>query len=276
MGLTDTPGGAATGGLYAFVLGLGLFLAERKWFWKVACLLGMMAGLYCILLSQVRSVLIMTAICALVFCCVLLWQLDWQRFSVAVCTLAAVTAVGVAAALVVGGQSVIDRLDSLVAQDPATVYYTGRGYHLHRMLEVELKEFPMGAGLGRWGMINYYFGDDQAMKEPLWAEIQWTAWLFDGGIGLIVAYAGAMVMALMVAWRVAMRGGAGAIGLWGAILFAYNVGAVAITFNYPIFMSQGGMEFWILNACVYAAWRNELLQRAALALPQPPAAGYGT
>jgi hypothetical protein len=40
----------------------------------------------------------------------------------------------------------------------------------------------------------------------------------------------------------------------GAMVFAYDVGALAMTFNYPIFISQSGLEFWILNACLFAAW----------------------
>jgi len=40
------------------------------------------------------------------------------------------------------------------------------------------------------------------------------------------------------------------------LIFAYDIGAVAITFNYPLFMSQGGMEFWLLNAVLFAAASN--------------------
>ena len=39
----------------------------------------------------------------------------------------------------------------------------------------------------------------------------------------------------------------------GAVVFAYDVGALAITFNYPLFIGQGGMEFWLLNAALFTA-----------------------
>ena len=38
------------------------------------------------------------------------------------------------------------------------------------------------------------------------------------------------------------------------VVFAYDVGALAMTFNYPLFIGQSGLEFWILNACLFAAW----------------------
>ena len=36
-------------------------------------------------------------------------------------------------------------------------------------------------------------------------------------------------------------------------MLAYDVGAVALTFNYPLFIGQGGMEFWLLNAALFTA-----------------------
>ena len=44
------------------------------------------------------------------------------------------------------------------------------------------------------------------------------------------------------------------LGLMGAMVFAYDVGALAMTFNYPLFIGQSGLEFWIINACLFAAW----------------------
>jgi hypothetical protein len=45
----------------------------------------------------------------------------------------------------------------------------------------------------------------------------------------------------------------GDFALWGGLIFAYDIGVVALTFNYPIFMSQGGMEFWLLNTALFVA-----------------------
>ncbi len=46
------------------------------------------------------------------------------------------------------------------------------------------------------------------------------------------------------------------------------MGATALTFSYPIFLSQSGMEFWLLNATLFAAARHAR-QQAAAARPHP-------
>jgi hypothetical protein len=37
---------------------------------------------------------------------------------------------------------------------------------------------------------------------------------------------------------------------------SYNVGALAICFNYPLFEGTGGIEFWLLNMAVLCAAQN--------------------
>ena len=89
-------------------------------------------------------------------------------------------------------------------------------------------------------------------------------------------------MASLVGWRPLGRLGA-ARGLnrarppspeahdlpfWGAIVLAYSIGATALTFSYPIFLSQSGMEFWLLNATLFAAARHAGWQARA-ARPHP-------
>jgi hypothetical protein len=74
-----------------------------------------------------------------------------------------------------------------------------------------------------------------------------------------------------VSWKIATDRRGGDVSLWGAVLCASNVAALAVTFNYPIFMSQGGMEFWLLNACLWAAWKRG--SAATLARPAPTGAG---
>jgi hypothetical protein len=118
-------------------------------------------------------------------------------------------------------------------------------------------------------MINYYFGRRSAFQEPLWAEVQWTAWLYDGGVPLMIAYGAAVLIAVWISWKIALATRAGQISLWASVFCASNVAALAVTFNYPVFMSQGGMEFWLLNACLWAAWTQRPRE-----LP-PPVRGFG-
>ena len=42
----------------------------------------------------------------------------------------------------------------------------------------------IGAGLGRWGMAAGYFGT--ASLPGIWAEIQVTGWVVDGGILMLI------------------------------------------------------------------------------------------
>jgi hypothetical protein len=49
--------------------------------------------------------------------------------------------------------------------------------------------------------------------------------------------------------------------LWGGLVFAYDIGVVALTFNYPTFMSEGGMEFWLLNTVLFVAANHILAQK---------------
>ncbi|WP_244224917.1 hypothetical protein [Corallococcus sicarius] len=65
-------------------------------------------------------------------------------------------------------------------------------------------------------------------------------------------------MTMVWGFRVAVRreNAASEFWLWGSLLFAYDLGAVALTFSYPFFMSQMGMEFWLLNAAFFSAYWN--------------------
>ncbi len=126
-----------------------------------------------------------------------------------------------------------------------------------------LPQYPFGAGLGRWGMINQYFGDNSDPKrKSIYVEIMWTGWLLDGGVPLIAAYVAALALAFITAIRITLIRGS---DLWlaGALLVAYNVGALAATFVSPFFMAQGGMELWLLNAALFAAARGELQAKSA-------------
>jgi hypothetical protein len=258
MGLTDTPGGAAGGGLYAFLLGFGFLLNRRSALFRVAAPASMAVGLFCIYVSQVRSVLLMAGVCALTFGAVLGRRGELKRVLALGLVVLAVVAASFAWAVAVGGDELTSRLGTLVQENPGQTYHSSRGQFLADTLTYFLPEYPLGAGPGRWGMMYYYFGDrGNTAPEPFWIELQWTAWLVDGGIPLALAYFGAVVVACATAWRLAVARREGALSVWAGVVLAYNIGAVALTFSYPIFVSQAGMEFWLLNALVYSAFCQE-------------------
>ena len=93
--------------------------------------------------------------------------------------------------------------------------------------------------------------------DSIWVEIQWTGWLLDGGVPLIIAYCLAIGSVCYFVFQTAFRKQMGTLPIWSAVIFAYNMGTILITFNYPVFISQTGMEFWLLNTALVVAVMTE-------------------
>jgi hypothetical protein len=256
MGLTDTPGGAATAGLWAVLFGLGFLLTVRPshhaWAQKLIYLGSMIAGMMIIYLSQQRALLVVVAIWFAALLAILLWRQRWRE-SALLAGLVVVLALGsfrVAAG--VGGRDMIQRVTSLGGGQGEQLYRQERGTFLAQAFGDFLHQYPLGAGLGRWGMMNQYFGDPtRAQSGTLYVEIQWQAWVLDGGAPMLAAY---LLLLLLTAWslfRLARQ--RQRLWLWAALCLAYDVGVLALTFDYTPFTGQMGLEFWFLNALVLAA-----------------------
>ena len=266
MGLTDVPGGASISGLYAVLFGTGFFLTRRRLPMLLASAVSMTLGMMCLYLSQVRAVLVMTGIAVLVVAAILAWRRDGTRLLTLTATVAVLGLVGWSAAMSLAGPSVARRMASLVASRPGAVYYNERGHFFQEALTETLPRAPFGSGLGHWGMMATYFGKGGDSSKSVWVEIQWAGWIVDGGAPLVLAYMTALAVALWAAWKIARAPslpGARDLPFWGVIVFAHGVGAVALTFSYPIFLSQAGMEFWLLNAALFAAARHARQQAVA-------------
>jgi hypothetical protein len=256
MGLSDMPGGAAMAAVYSVLLGAGFLLDRRtNWFFRAVVIGAMAMGLVALYLTQVRSLLIMMCVSVLAMGLPLALQRRLPQFGALAATFVGIAVFGFGAAVAVGGEDVTNRFFTLISEDPGTVYYTNRGLFLQNTFENLLPTYPLGAGLGRWGMVYRYFGSGPGSAPGLWAEIQWTAWLYDGGVLLILLYTCAILVALWVCLKIAADETLAEQELrkWAAVLFGYGVGAVAITFNSPMFESTGGVDFWILNTAVFAA-----------------------
>lgn len=254
MGLTDSPGGAAMAGFYALLFGIGLWLEARHPLIRAACVTTSVMGLFCIYLSQVRSILIFALICLLILAIMLLLQGQMKRVSTVLLGGTTIAFLSFWWAIALGGEATLSRLSTLFSQRADLVYYQNRGHFLASTFNDLLLQHPLGAGLGRWGMMNAYFGDNSnPLTRQIWVEIQWTGWLLDGGIPLMVAYSLALLVVCYVSWRIALYDRKQPLMLWGSLLFAYNVGVLAILFNAPLFIGQGGMDFWLLNAALYRA-----------------------
>ena len=266
MGLTDTPGGAANAGFYAALLGTG-FMLTRKGPQRVLATGTIVIGLAAIYLSKNRSSLIMLGVCELGIAAMiamrrslLVLRPEWRkresgnlpRLVVAI-SLAAV--LSFSWAIAVGGGSITERFSSLIADKPAEVYRQNRGHLIEATIENALPQFPLGAGIGRWGMINYYFGDDSNPdSKGIWVEEQWTGWLLDGGIPLVIAYVLAIFVAMRTAFKIALSPVEPELALFAVIICGYDLAAFASTFDYVYFASQDGLGFWLLNAALFSAF----------------------
>lgn len=263
MGLTDSPGGAAFGGLYSVLLGTGIILSPKPAFFgaRIAAVGSMIAGLMCLYLCEVRSLVVMTGVCVITMLVLLLLSGRISRLVGLFTVVGAAIPSAFTLALTIGGRAMTDRLSTLVEADPGTVYYSNRGRFFEATLYRYLPLYPLGAGLGRWGMVHAYFGN---AMDALWVEIQWTGWLFDGGLPMMCLYLAAIIISSWSCLKIALGHVGSAeptLSLWGAVLVSYNVGALAVCFNYALFGGTGGVEFWLLNMTLICAAHN--VERAA-------------
>jgi hypothetical protein len=201
-----------------------------------------------------------------------LFQLIRQRrFSVAFVMFTISTAIIAGAftyAYILGGENLLLRFSSIAQDNPGTFYYQNRGNQVaYAFLEL-LPQYPFGAGLGRWGMMNLYFGDTSSTASlPIWVEIQWPAWIVDGGIFLLITYPVALLTAMKANFILSSRRAEGQLRDMAAIILATNVGLFALTFSYPVFASAVGMQFWFLAGALHG-----LAQRTAARVGKRPAA----
>jgi hypothetical protein len=256
MGLTDGPGGAGIGGMYCVLFAVALWLERPRLLFRLVLLCSMGAGLFALYLCQVRSLLVMLIPAFLVSVGSQLSQRRFGRIAAIVAPLLITALVAFVLAVAVGGDTVTNRLSTLIEDDPRSVYYTNRGLFLEHTFRDLLPQYPLGAGLGRWGMMSSYFGDPyNAASPPIWAEIQWTAWLIDGGIPLMLAASTGMFLALREASRAAVSGIPALRELSGlsGIFLGYSLGVIALTFNACPFAGTVGIDFWLFNAAFFAA-----------------------
>ncbi len=276
MGLSDVPGGAGAAGFYAALFGAAFMLTWKRWPARMLAIGTMVVGVAAIFLSHVRVSMVTLILCSAVLTVVLAIRRArvrasrpaWRRYEAGTLTrLLAVIGVvaffGFSWAIAVGGSGVAERFETLTASDPGTVYHQNRGHYIEFSIAELLPEYPLGAGLGRWGMMNHYFGDNSDPNtSSIWAEEQFTAWLVDGGVPLIVVYLFAIAVAGWFAFRLSLARINPELAIMAAVICAYDVGAVLTCLDYPFFGGQSGMEFWMLNATLFAA-------AAAIALPGP-------
>jgi hypothetical protein len=243
-GLTDVPGGATTSALYAFVIAAGIVVTGAKKRTRVAAGVAMLISAACLFVCEVRSTVIVALLCVGITAATFMVRGEAGLARRLAATLGVIVCMGFLWAVSAGGSGIQKRFATLTEGNPTDVYYRNRGFFVEQTLVDVLPEYPLGAGLGRWGTMNSYFADEES--PPLHAEVQWTGWAYDGGIPLVAVNVALLVSALLVGWRIA-TGSSGPNWSWAVILFSLNCGMVALTLNSPVFASQAGIDFWLLN-----------------------------
>jgi hypothetical protein len=256
-GLFDNPGAVAGPAMYAALLGMVFATSAMSLVKRVVALGTSFAGVAAIYLSQVRVSLVVLAIMLATYVVVLIVHRRLRRAAIFGAIAGALVIATFTFAVSLGGESIIERTFTLFAQDPISLYSASRGGQLVFAFDDLISTYPLGAGLGRWGMIAGYFG--AGSQPPLWAEIQIAGWAIDGGIPLLVLGIAAPVIALFAVWRLAIADPDAKVRACAAVILAANLGTAALMFSFTPFVTQIGLQFWFLAGAVHA-----------IATPQPP------
>jgi hypothetical protein len=250
-GLFDTPGAVAGPAMSAALLGLVFAVSGISAWKRLLAFTFAIAGLAAIYLSQVRISLVMTVMMMAIYTFTTFRQGRFGRASQFGILAGAIVLGGFAIALSLGGPVIRDRVMTLLGADPIAVYQGARGVQLSITFSEMLFEHPLGAGVGRWGMAAVYFGNFTQLSRPLWAEIQFTGWMIDGGILMIVLYCGALVVTALTQWKVAMLEAYPRLNTCAAAVLSANLGTAVLIFSFTPFVTQIGIQYWFLAGALH-------------------------
>ena len=257
-GLFDTPGAVCGPGTVAALLGLVFAIEQFAWWKRAVALLFSLAGISAIYLSHVRASFVVALGMMAVYATALLFQNQKFRLTAFTTLSAGVVILGLAASTVLGGEGIRERFATL-GEDPRTLYYQSRGQQIETGFNELASQYPFGAGLARWGMMHGYFGDRSKLESTeIWAEVQPTVWLLDGGFPLLLLYAGALIAAVWYEWRLAMSLEVREDRYWAATVAAVNIGTLALVFSFVPFVTQVGLQFWFLEGALHGAMVHRL------------------
>ena len=260
-GLYDTPGAVCGAGTVATLLGLIFALETGIPIWQRAIALGFsFAGIAAIFLSHVRSSFIVTLGMIGVYLGLLALQNQKKRLTGFLGLAGALLAVALSFATLLGGASVEERFMTVFASDPRKFYYENRGQQVESALTNLATEYPMGAGLARWGMSASFF--QVPRSTLLWAEVQPAGWILDGGLPMVILYSLALIATLLWELKLVLRLPDPNDRLWASAVVAVNVGTLALVFTFVPFLTQLGLQFWFLEGLLHGAMAYKLYQWA--------------
>ena len=254
-GLSDMPGGAAVAGMMTMVLGLSLGLGRGiRWMVRTCCLAAAVVGMTALYLTHVRSLTLVAAASVAIFALMRLRQGRTLEGGLTLGVGVALVAGSYFWALAVGGDAISDRFQGLATDGVFRVFQDQRGSFIRYTLSELLYEFPLGAGLGRWGMMQVIFGDPTLWQAPpIHVEIQLTGWLLDGGVPLWLLYGMALFAAVSFTHRLAVHARTRAIQDIATILLCLQLTIICLCFTGPVFNTQLGILFWAVTGALFGA-----------------------
>lgn len=254
-GLSDLPGAASSSGAVVTILGLALAVRkERSPMLRGIALLSVPLGLFVLYLTQVRVFALLTIFGVIVFGVIAFYQGRGRG-------LFTITG-GVALLVLLAGLNMptynpsnpyapSSRFAQILERGLFESFMENRGIFLVKTFDEYLWKYPVGAGLGRWGIIREYFGKGSPFSQ-IWVEIQPTGWLLDGGVLMWIVYPGALVAAMLYALSVALRRRDRQLSFLGATVLGLQVVIVGSGLAGPVFNTVFGILFWMLTAGLYA------------------------
>jgi hypothetical protein len=253
-GLFDAAGAVAGAAMVATMLGLVFCLEPMAW-WKRAASLGLaVAGMSALYLSHVRAAFVMTLGMMVAYLVLLTIQSQKKR-AVGFGALGfGLVLVGLSIATTLGGDSVSERFRTLLEDDPREIYYQSRGIQVKSAMTELVDQYPFGAGLGRTGMLSYYFGEGEGgVSRGLFAEVQPNAWMLDGGVPLVALYGLVLIVTLFGDLKLIRSLADPEDRLVATIVVAANVGTIGLVFTFVPFGTAVGMQFWFLEGMLRGA-----------------------
>ena len=252
-GLFDAAGAVAGAAMVATILGLIFCLEPMAW-WKRVVSLGLaLAGMSALYLSHVRAAFVMTVGMMVAYFALMIFQNQKKRvFGFGVLSVGLVV-VGLSVATTLGGDSIAVRFKTLLEGDPRDLYYQSRGIQVKSAMTELVDEYPFGAGLGRWGMLSFYFGESGPQSRGLFAEVQPNAWMLDGGVPLVGLYALVLIVTILGDLKLIRSLADPEDRLLATIVVAANVGTIGLVFTFVPFGTAVGMQFWFLEGMLRGA-----------------------
>ena len=221
---------------------------------RVMCLVGGAIGMTTLFLTHVRS-LSMLAAAGMAVCAVLRFR-QGRKADGAVGAMAGVAIIAGAYlwAVSVGGDAVADRFLGILNDGVFRTFDENRGLFIRYALTELLVEFPFGAGLGRWGMMQLLFGDSTMWQAPpIHVEIQPAGWLLDGGVPLVLLYGAAIAVSLRHTYRLAADSTIGRLQDLATVLLCVQLTVAGLCLSGPVFNTQLGIQFWAVAGALAGA-----------------------